>query len=184
MPDAAPSPGLIPLASPRVPNLSERGPMAASTSLAPPKTVPPNKCLRPVLCAPLTERHGWQGVSPQLKETTMAYGKNTKKSTATRNQAPGTDRLARRRARGKEVLEPHRRCMGTRGRRGYGPATRSAAGHRRPHRFSAPRNMRRRGLRPLERRDGPLGLSPRPVFQWKAGPGARTRLLSVQHELF
>jgi hypothetical protein len=41
--------------------------MAASTSLAPPKTVPPNKGLRPGLCAPLTERHGWQGVSPELK---------------------------------------------------------------------------------------------------------------------
>jgi hypothetical protein len=26
--------------------------MAASTSLAPPKTVPPNKCLRPVLMRP------------------------------------------------------------------------------------------------------------------------------------
>src|SRR6202023_4219641 len=109
--------------------------MAASTSLAPPKTVPPNKCLRPVLCAPLTERHGWHGVSPELKETYNGIRqKQPEESTATRNHAPGANRLARFGARGKEVLEPHRRGMGTRGRRGPDPATRSASGRRRPHR--------------------------------------------------
>ena len=58
--------------------------------------------------------------------------KQLEESTATRNHTAGTDRLARRRARGKEVLEPHRRGMGTRGRRGSDPAARPAPGHRRP----------------------------------------------------
>src|SRR5437762_12035995 len=107
--------------------------MDASTSLAPPKTVPPNKCLRPGLCAPFTERHGWHGVSPELKKTYNGI-RQKQESTATRNHAPGTDRLARIRARGKQVLEPHRRGMGAQGRRRLDPATRPHSGHRRPHR--------------------------------------------------
>ena len=60
---AAPSPGLIPHASPRVPNLSERGPMAASTSLVPRRRSPQTNAWQPGLSAPLTERYGWLEVS-------------------------------------------------------------------------------------------------------------------------
>ncbi len=63
MPVAAPSSGLIPHASLECQTYRNAALMDASTSLAPPKTVPPNKCLRPGLCAPLTERHGWLEVS-------------------------------------------------------------------------------------------------------------------------
>jgi hypothetical protein len=79
MPVAAPSPGLIPHASPRVPNLSERGPDGRKHFFGSPKTVPPNKCLRPGLCAPLTERHGWHGVSPKPKGARQWHTAKTRK---------------------------------------------------------------------------------------------------------
>ena len=74
--DAAPSPGLIPHASLRVPTYRNAALMAASHffgSLNLPQT---SACVR-ALCVPPTERHGWLGVSPKLKGARqMAYSKS------------------------------------------------------------------------------------------------------------
>src|SRR5271165_7022367 len=91
---------------------------------------------------------------------------------ATRNRAPGADRLAHHRARGKEVLDPHRRLLGTRGRRGLLPAPRSFPHRRRARRSphaEGRRSGRRSGLRP-PREPGHPGSRPALPLQ---GAGAR-----------
>src|SRR3984893_8730356 len=137
MPVAAPSPGLIPHASPECQTYRSAALWPQALLWLPRRRSPQTSACARSLCAPPTERHGWHGVSPELKETYNGIRqKQPEESTATRNHAPGTNRLARFGARGKEVLEPHRRGMGTRGRRGSDPAARSAPGHRRPRRPS------------------------------------------------
>jgi hypothetical protein len=65
----------------------------------------------------------------------MAYGKNNTKKAPQRETTPPALIAWHVSERGeKKVLEPHRRGLGARGRRGPDPATRPAPGHRRPHR--------------------------------------------------
>jgi hypothetical protein len=96
MPVAAPSPGLIPHASLRVPNLSERGPDGRKHFFGSPEDGPPKQVLASGPYA-LRSRKGAAGMGSarNLKEQDNGIRqKQPEESTATRNHTPGTDRLA------------------------------------------------------------------------------------------
>src|ERR1019366_3486972 len=113
MPAAAPSPGLIPSPAQSAKPIGTR-PYGRKHFFGSPEDGPPKQVLAP---GPMRPADGKARLARGQPSTEGDYNglrqKHEERSTATRNYAPGSDRLARRRTRGKEVLEPHRRGMGT-----------------------------------------------------------------------